>query len=152
MEIKRQYCASVYVVDFETKKALLMYNKKLDKWLQPGGHIEDDKFELPIQCCKREALEETGYIIEVIGNDAFGEVCPLSIGRYINKVGDMIDIQYVGIQIGFKENNDNIENNITGWFSIDEMLDMKVDPEIINKVEYILTNYKKYVKRLVNNK
>lgn len=38
--MERQYCASAYTIDFNNKKVLLMYNKKLNKWLQPGGHIE----------------------------------------------------------------------------------------------------------------
>ena len=29
--LERQYCASAYTIDFENKKVLLMYNKKLDK-------------------------------------------------------------------------------------------------------------------------
>ncbi len=45
--MERQYCASAYTIDFNNKKVLLMYNKKLNKCLQPGGHIEEN--ENPIE-------------------------------------------------------------------------------------------------------
>ena len=30
-KLQRQYCASAYTIDFENKKVLLMYNRKLNK-------------------------------------------------------------------------------------------------------------------------
>ena len=63
--MERQYCASTFVIDFENEETLLMYNKKLQKWLQPGGHIIG--LETPIETCIRETKEETGIDIKVIG-------------------------------------------------------------------------------------
>ena len=63
--LERQYCASAYTIDFENKKVLLMYNKKLNKWLQPGGHIEGK--ETPKETAIRETYEETGIKIKIIG-------------------------------------------------------------------------------------
>ena len=96
--MERQYCASTFVIDFEYQETLLVYNKKLNKWLQPGGHIE--KFETPIETCIREAKEETGIDIKVIGPHFFeNNYEPIATERYINKVGDMIDIQYLNIPL-----------------------------------------------------
>ena len=39
----RHFCASVFVIDPATKKLLLVYHSKFGKWVQPGGHIEDDE-------------------------------------------------------------------------------------------------------------
>lgn len=142
--MERQYCSSVYIVDFEKEKTLLMYNKKLNKWLQPGGHINND--EVPTQACIREALEETGIIVKIIGEEIHGEISNLCVARYINKVGDMIDIQYVGVALNHLNSND--ENNEVGWFSVEEMKTMNVDEEIIQKVIYILNNYKKYINHI----
>lgn len=44
-------------------KVLLVKHKKLNMWLGPGGHIEDD--ELPHQAAEREFLEETGLQVKV---------------------------------------------------------------------------------------
>ena len=65
--LERQYCASAYTIDFENKKVLLMYNKKLNKWLQPGGHIEGK--ETPEETAIRETYEETGIKIKIINDE-----------------------------------------------------------------------------------
>ena len=39
----RHFCASAYIVNPENKKVLLVKHKKYNKWLQPGGHIEDNE-------------------------------------------------------------------------------------------------------------
>ena len=64
--INRQYCASTYCIDFKKQEVLLVYNKKLKKWLQPGGHIEG--LELPKETAIRETLEETGCKVQLTGN------------------------------------------------------------------------------------
>ena len=42
-----------------------MFNKKLNKWLQPGGHIEYT--ETPAETAIRETKEETGIDIQIVG-------------------------------------------------------------------------------------
>jgi ADP-ribose pyrophosphatase len=54
------YTASVLII--RDSKILFMKHDKLSKWIQPGGHVEDE--ETPDQAAKREALEETGYKIQ----------------------------------------------------------------------------------------
>src|SRR5256886_11095557 len=48
-------------------KVLLIHHRKLDKWLPLGGHIELD--EDPEQAALREAKEESGFDIELMGED-----------------------------------------------------------------------------------
>lgn len=136
---KRQYCASSYVIDFENGRTLLMYNKKLNKWLQPGGHIEG--FETPIEACTREALEETGINIKVIGPSFIsGEYEPIAVKRYVNNVGDMIDIQYLSVPL----NTDISSSEMCDvrWFDLGTLVDREdVDYEIKCKV---LSLYQKY--------
>src|SRR5438309_1914918 len=60
--MKKEFTATVYII--ENQKVLLIYHHKLQKWLPPGGHIEEN--ETPPEAAKREALEETGYEIEFI--------------------------------------------------------------------------------------
>lgn len=49
---------SAWIVDETLSHALLLHHGKLNKWLQPGGHIEDDADMLTASL--REAREETG--------------------------------------------------------------------------------------------
>jgi 8-oxo-dGTP pyrophosphatase MutT (NUDIX family) len=46
-------------------RVLLVHHRKLDKWLPLGGHIELD--EDPEQAALREAREESGLEVELIG-------------------------------------------------------------------------------------
>ena len=102
----RQYCASVYCIDFDEGTILRMYNRKLNKWLQPGGHIADLQLEHPIDAAIREAYEETGVKVKVIGSSYDGKNYePIALGHYKNKVGDMIDIQFLGIPLTKELNN-----------------------------------------------
>lgn len=138
--LERQYCASAYTIDFENKKILLMYNKKLNKWLQPGGHIEGK--ETPEETAIRETFEETGIKIKIIGptfdNKKFQ---PVATERYVNKVGDMIDIQFIATP-ETKELMNN-EDNKTMWFSIENLeKEPDISDEIKNKVKTLFEKYK----------
>ncbi len=138
--LERQYCASAYTIDFQNKKVLLMYNKKLNKWLQPGGHIEGK--ETPEETAIRETFEETGIKIKIIGpsfdNNKFQ---PVATERYINKVGDMIDIQFLAIPETKELVND--ENNKTMWFSIEDLeKENNISDEIKTKVKKLYENYR----------
>lgn len=61
--------ASAFVASTTDRKVLLLYHQKLQRWLQPGGHIEkiDASFSAAAQ---RELLEETG-LKKVIPTDVF---------------------------------------------------------------------------------
>ncbi len=141
--LERQYCASAYTINFKNQIVLLMYNKKLNKWLQPGGHIEGK--ETPIETAKRETLEETGIQIEIVG-PTFDNISyqPIATERYVNKVGDMIDIQYLAIPVS--NTLENIENNKIRWFSFEELEKAEdIDNEIKIKVKKLYEEYKENI-------
>lgn len=51
--------ASAWIVDDERTRVALVHHRALGRWLQPGGHIEDDDASL-LDASLREAREETG--------------------------------------------------------------------------------------------
>lgn len=51
--------ASAWITDAQCKSAVLLHHRKLDMWVQPGGHIDDDDTSLA-SASRREAQEETG--------------------------------------------------------------------------------------------
>ena len=59
----REFVAGAYCI--HKNKVLLIYHRKLNLWIPPGGHL--DKDELPCDCAVREFKEETGLDIELIG-------------------------------------------------------------------------------------
>jgi 8-oxo-dGTP pyrophosphatase MutT (NUDIX family) len=50
--------ASAVVLDVTSRTVLLHLHRRLDRWLQPGGHI--DPGEPPADAAVRETIEETG--------------------------------------------------------------------------------------------
>jgi len=51
---------SAWIVDDDRTHALLVHHRKLDRWLQPGGHAEGERNARAIAL--REAREETGLV------------------------------------------------------------------------------------------
>lgn len=90
--MERQYCASAYTIDFNNKKVLLMYNKKLNKWLQPGGHIEEN--ENPIETAELSNNEKN--IVK------WQDINTL---KYDNEVDDEIKIKVNKLFEIFKDEN-----------------------------------------------
>ena len=140
----RHFCASAYIVNPENKKLLLVKHKKYNKWLQPGGHIEED--ETPEEAAVREVYEETGIKSTLIGEHFPREddlIRPLGVQYNRKDNGDrMIDMVYVG-----KPNNPNEplkvndESSDIGWFSRHDLEEMPVFPDVKISFDYILRNY-----------
>src|ERR1700730_4316464 len=63
--IERHFTATAFVI--HDQKVLLLYHAKFNKWLPPGGHVEEN--ETPVTCAIREAYEETGLHIELIQDE-----------------------------------------------------------------------------------
>src|ERR1043165_8004459 len=62
IEITRDFTATTFVVHEE--RTLLLYHRKLQMWLPPGGHI--DPHELPDQAALREVREESGLEVDLL--------------------------------------------------------------------------------------
>jgi len=61
---KKHFTASALIID--KSRVLLLYHKKLNVWLHPGGHVEEN--ENPDETLLREVKEETGLEVEIISN------------------------------------------------------------------------------------
>ncbi len=142
--MNRHFCASVFVVDPETKKLLLIFHKKFHKWVQPGGHIEDN--ETPEETAMREVYEETGLKIKLLGRrfpreDDF--IRPLGIQRNSNEQGDVhIDITYAAVPLKEQDVILNTEESLgIGWFTRDQLEVIDVFPDVKITMDYILKHY-----------
>lgn len=125
---KIDFTASVYIV--REDKVLLHMHKKLGIWLPPGGHIELD--EDPNQAVIREAKEETGFDIELVGTivektfepDQERDLLP---PRFMNRhwfdatrTHEHIDSVYFGrVVSGTLEAE--VEGTRIGWFTRDQI-------------------------------
>ena len=139
----KHYCASAFVVDIESKKLLLVHHKDLNKWVQPGGHIEEN--ETPEEAAIRETFEETGLDIELIGphfprKEDF--IRPLGIQKNVRENGDHIDITYIAVPKDKDKIKVNDESYDIKWFTIEELDSIDVFEDIKITFKYILEHLK----------
>ena len=136
----RHFCASVFLINPEDKRILLVKHKKFNKWVQPGGHIEDD--ETPEEAALRETYEETGIKVKLLGErfpreDDF--IKPLGIQRNRNKEGDVhIDIIYAGVPVNELEGHISDESIDLHWFTRKELDYIDLFPDIKITYDYII--------------
>jgi 8-oxo-dGTP pyrophosphatase MutT (NUDIX family) len=57
--LQGHFTASAWVFGPQMDQVLLLHHRALNKWLQPGGHLEADDHSL-LEAARREALEECG--------------------------------------------------------------------------------------------
>lgn len=63
--MQKHFTATVYL--FHEGKTLLIEHPKFNKWLPPGGHVEEN--ESPVDTAIREVKEETGLEIELLSDE-----------------------------------------------------------------------------------
>lgn len=144
--MKREFTASVYII--HEHKVLLIAHKKLNKWLSPGGHIEEN--ETPGEAAKREVKEETGLDIEFIQQENIWINCwnAKSIERpfmclleEIPAYRDVpahqhIDMIYVGKPCG----GELYDTNDLRWFTFEEIQMMTPDKEIFKETQQVISH------------
>jgi 8-oxo-dGTP pyrophosphatase MutT (NUDIX family) len=122
-KVQRYYCVTVYVMDGD--KFLMLLNKKLSKWVPPGGKI--DRHETPEEAAIRECFEETGVHVKLLEKKApieGGLISPSGMQlNHLSPTRDHVDFIFKAfpkkstvLKISQRE-----ASNI-GWFSYEEVL------------------------------
>lgn len=60
--MNKHFTATAFVIRGDA--TLLHWHKRLQQWMPPGGHIEEN--EEPVEAVLREVREETGLVCEVV--------------------------------------------------------------------------------------
>ncbi|WMJ87421.1 NUDIX hydrolase [Anaerocolumna sp. MB42-C2] len=128
---------------FNSKKEILMiHHNKLHVWLPPGGHVDDN--ELPDDAVLREIFEETGIRAEIINNK---RSLPLTDCKeleipFVILLEDMegdgthnhIDMIYLCKAINEDYVPQEIEVNGIGWFSFEQIKELKTFDNVIKTI------------------
>ena len=140
--MRRDFCASAFVINPSNKKILLVKHKKYNKWVQPGGHVIGD--EVPEETAMREVYEETNLKIRLLGDRFPREsdfIWPLGIQKNYGDNVTHVDIIYAAVPY---DNTvltyDPNESTNIGWFSREELDHLDVFPDIKITMDYILKN------------
>ena len=140
---------------FNSKNEILMiHHNKLQVWLPPGGHVDDN--ELPDDAVLREILEETGIKAKIIINkrslSLSSKHCKeLEIPFVIllediegDGIHNHIDMIYLCKAINEDYKPQEIEVHGIGWFTFEQIKEMKTFDNVIKTIfkaiEFINTN------------
>ncbi len=127
---KYDFTVSAFILHPNEAKLLLINHRKLNIWLQPGGHVELDQD--PLQGLDHELLEETGLelskcqIIEpakqpkVRGQKTLPLPFHFNVHDF-NKKHKHIDLEYVIKSYTDKIKPEEGESQEFGWFNVDEI-------------------------------
>ena len=141
--MEKHFTVTTYILKEIPKQVLLLFHSKLQKWLPPGGHLEEN--ETPPECAKREALEETGLEIELIKQENVWVNCwnAVSFERHYlcllehvpphkdTGAHQHIDLIYLAHPVG----GSKIESDLLRWFTLEEVLGLSKDEEIFGETQ-----------------
>lgn len=133
MTVRREFTVAVFVV--AQGRVLLLRHAKLDKWLPPGGHIEEG--EIPDEAARREVREEAGIEVSLVGERALPIDDPKQLvipkGVQLETIApghEHIDLVYFARPVGETRLKKNSESLAIGWFSREELARLDLTDEI----------------------
>lgn len=122
--------AAAWILSDCGKKVCLVHHKKLNKWLQPGGHC-DGEFRVKL-VAQKELEEETGLKTAKLFN---GEIFDIDVYVFAHNKGVSehvhYDIRYVFIADGNEEPVVSNESNDVKWFTLEEAAKITKDESIM---------------------
>jgi 8-oxo-dGTP pyrophosphatase MutT (NUDIX family) len=116
-------------------KVLLHRHRKLGMWLPPGGHIEEG--ELPDEAAVREVREETGLVVDLVGEKREDIADPVQLHRpagvQLENIGpghQHIDLIYFARPAGSTEIRWEFGADKVGWYGPEDWDAMAVNAEV----------------------
>jgi 8-oxo-dGTP pyrophosphatase MutT (NUDIX family) len=134
--------AAAWVLNAERTHALLLHHAKLNRWLQPGGHL-DDTDESPAHGALREAIEESGIATLSLVNTTLFDVDVHPIPeRKTEPAHFHYDVRYL---IMANDTSVVISEESLGaqWMSLSEIVASHLDESItrLAKKSFLLDNH-----------
>jgi len=115
---------SALVVDAAAERVLLLFHRKLQRWLQPGGHVDGDANLAA--AALREATEETGIVGLRVGVPAIDldihEVRPPAEAPHLH-----LDVRYLVVAPTGAVEQGNHESEALRWVAPDGLDGLSLD-------------------------
>lgn len=121
--------AFTIILNESKNRVLLVKRKDIPIWDLPGGRVEDN--ETPTVCGVREAIEETGYIINIYKK----------IGEYSRLQFNDIQHIFLGKVIGGQEIKNGDETSKVKWFKVNALPFLMVPHRKEQIKDYVSGNY-----------
>jgi 8-oxo-dGTP pyrophosphatase MutT (NUDIX family) len=121
------FTGSALVLAADGSKVLLHHHRKLDRWLQFGGHCDGEENVLSV--ARREALEESGIDGLVVASVRPFDLDIHEIPAHRDEpVHFHYDVRYVLIAPEAAEAKTSAESKELRWFTFGELKDWDLDP------------------------
>jgi 8-oxo-dGTP pyrophosphatase MutT (NUDIX family) len=133
--------ASCFIVDPVSRRVLLHHHRRLDRWLQMGGHVEPD--ESTLDAALREGVEESGlHDLELLRNDVIDlDVHDIPAGKGEPEHAHF-DVRYVArTSRPHTIIVDRAESNELSWVELDRAIVMMNEPgsqRVIMKIRKLM--------------
>ena len=133
---------SAFVLDAKEERLLMLHHKKLDRWLQPGGHADPGETD-PLATALREAREETG-IEGLLPHPRAPRPFDVDVHVIPERKGEPEhrhhDVRYLLIAPAGAEPAVSAESNALAWRPLAEAAGPDADPALrraIGKVRFL---------------
>ena len=127
------FTASAFILAPAGDALLLVHHAKLERWLQPGGHVEPGDVDL-LAAARREALEEVGLAdlrCEVEGPFDL-DVHPIP-GRGAEPAHEHFDVRFL-FRAPHREYARSEESHDARWFALRELEAPRFDASVVRAV------------------
>jgi 8-oxo-dGTP pyrophosphatase MutT (NUDIX family) len=136
-----------YIIN-EKKQVLMLNHKKLNVWLPPGGHVEDNEFVY--EAVAREVKEEAGIDIEYIYEHTFesdvlderAQILPHPLFIQSENIGDRYLEDFIFLAKAKTTKIDNRENHEIKWVSFEDAKKLNTYLNVKKHLEYIQSKFK----------
>ncbi len=135
------FTASAFILHPTEEKLCLLKHKKLNVWLQPGGHVELD--EDPLEALTHELIEETGLNPEQYDiiqsqeqpSSRGSKSLPIPMHFNVHEFNDKhrhIDLEYLVKSKAELLAPQKGESQQIGWFTLDQIIELHSKKELFD--------------------
>jgi 8-oxo-dGTP pyrophosphatase MutT (NUDIX family) len=138
--------ASAWIMTPSADRFLLVHHRKLDRWLQPGGHIDGDADILV--AALREAREETGLDDLRLAEEG-PHATPLDVdvhniparytpaGELVEDAHEHHDIRMLVLAAGESAPAASDESHAAAWCTADELLALTTEESVLRMLRKV---------------
>jgi 8-oxo-dGTP pyrophosphatase MutT (NUDIX family) len=132
--LEAHFTASALIINTSTKELLLLHHKKLNKWLQPGGHA-DGETNLE-KVARKEVYEETGLNnLKLASNGVYDiDIHHIPESKGIPEHYHY-DVRFAYFCNRKEKTKINSESNDFQWIKINEVNRITSEPSILRLVQ-----------------
>jgi 8-oxo-dGTP pyrophosphatase MutT (NUDIX family) len=124
--------ASGLIVDRKKNAVLLLHHKKLNRWLQPGGHCDGDSDTVAV--AEKEVYEETGLALKV-ATPFIHDLDIHTIPSWQNTAEhEHYDVRYIFEYTSSDSFVKNHESNQLKWIELGELKNYDIEPSIVRMI------------------